>query len=83
MASLPHLLDLRTTPQSLALHEAIGDITGLLIAISSRELRKEVLAKTKGSIDDATTSVRLVSSSAWQARTPALCAICTTRTQEE
>ena len=48
----PHLLDVGThTPQSLALHEAIGDITGLLIAISSPSLRQEVLAKTQGSID--------------------------------
>jgi hypothetical protein len=50
----PHLLDASTrTPQSLALHEAIGDITGLLIAISSPSLRQEVLAKTHGSIDKA------------------------------
>jgi hypothetical protein len=48
----PHLLD-APTPQSLALHEAIGDITGLLIAISSPGLRVEVLAKTKGSIANA------------------------------
>lgn len=49
----PHLLDMGTaTPQSLALHEAIGDLTGLLIAIDSPGLRKEVLTKTRGSIDD-------------------------------
>ena len=48
----PHLLNRATyTPQSLALHEAIGDITGLLIAIASPNLRKDVLAATRGSID--------------------------------
>lgn len=50
----PHLLDQQTaTSQSLALHEAIGDITALLISIASPGLRKEVLAKTKGSIEDS------------------------------
>lgn len=49
----PHLLDTRTF-ESLALHEAIGDLTALLIAIASPGLRLDVLAKTKGSIDDAT-----------------------------
>ena len=48
----PDLLDCRTS-ESLAMHEAIGDITGLLVAIASSALRLEVLAKTKGSIDDA------------------------------
>jgi hypothetical protein len=50
----PHLFDRATaTSQSLALHEAIGDITGLLIAIASPGLRREVLTKTKGSIENA------------------------------
>jgi hypothetical protein len=48
----PDLLDCRT-PQSLAMHEAIGDISGLLVATASSKLRLEVLAKTKGSIDNA------------------------------
>ena len=43
----PQLLD-TPSAQSWGLHEAIADITGLLIAIASSGLRKEVLAKTQG-----------------------------------
>lgn len=39
------------TPQSLALHEAIGDLTALLSAFSSRTLRETVLAQTNHSIN--------------------------------
>jgi hypothetical protein len=49
----PQLFDYPTF-QSLALHETIGDITALLISIGSSNLRREVLAKTRGSIDNAT-----------------------------
>ena len=38
------------TPQSLGLHEAIGDLTALLMAFDSRVLRKAVLEETGGSI---------------------------------
>jgi hypothetical protein len=40
-----------TTPQSLALHEAVADLTALLIAFHSDNLRKAVLKQTEGSID--------------------------------
>jgi hypothetical protein len=51
----PHLLSRETaTSHSRGLHETIGDITGLLISIDSPNLRKEVLAKTNGSIEDPT-----------------------------
>lgn len=39
------------TPQSLALHEAVADLTALLTAFASRTLRKQVLAETGGRID--------------------------------
>lgn len=51
----PQLIEPGTsTHQSFALHEAIADVTGLLIAISSRELRLDVLATTGGNIDNTT-----------------------------
>ena len=37
-------------PESLALHEAIADLTTLLMAFSSRKLAQQVLAQTGGSI---------------------------------
>src|SRR5262249_13458337 len=40
------------SPQSLALHEAIADITALLMAFRLKDLRKAVLDKTGGEIDD-------------------------------
>ncbi len=42
------------TPQSLALHEAVADLTAVLMAFRSRVLREAVLNKTGGSIRDAT-----------------------------
>ncbi len=42
------------TPQSLALHEAIADLTSLIMAFRSGALRKWVLAQTGGRIDNAT-----------------------------
>lgn len=49
----PHLYD-AITPQSLALHEAIADLSALLLSIRSNNLRKIVLKATNGSIRDAT-----------------------------
>jgi hypothetical protein len=51
----PDLLD-ACTPQSLAIHEAIADLTALLLAFTSHTLRDAVLRKTKGSIDVETTA---------------------------
>jgi hypothetical protein len=41
------------SPQSLALHEGVADLTGALMAFRSHSLRKAVLDKTEGSIKDA------------------------------
>jgi hypothetical protein len=49
----PHLWN-AITPQCLALHEAIGDLSALLLSIESDNLRKAVLKKTKGSIKEST-----------------------------
>ncbi|GAB4533780.1 MAG: hypothetical protein Kow0063_16220 [Anaerolineae bacterium] len=49
----PHLYD-AITPQSLALHEAIADLTAVLSAFRSGQLRKAVLRQTGGSIQDST-----------------------------
>jgi hypothetical protein len=49
----PHLYN-AITPQSLALHEAIADLTALLLSIRSNNLRRIVLDATQGSIRDAT-----------------------------
>jgi hypothetical protein len=38
------------TPQSLALHEAVADISALMVALRSRELRERLLEQTQGSI---------------------------------
>ena len=45
----PDLLD-SATPQSLAIHEALADITAMLMAFSSHNLRPYILKKGKGSI---------------------------------
>lgn len=42
------------TPQSLALHEAIADLTALLMSFRSSKLREAVLEATNGSIADST-----------------------------
>lgn len=42
------------TPQSLALHEAVADLTALVMAFQMDSLVDAVLAETGGSIDDAT-----------------------------
>ncbi len=42
------------TPQSVALHEAIADLTALLMAFYSHNLRVAVLKQTNGSIKDTT-----------------------------
>ncbi|UCE26241.1 MAG: hypothetical protein JSW52_07710 [Candidatus Coatesbacteria bacterium] len=41
------------TPQSLALHEAFADLTALWMAFEHRQLRKAVLDRTDGSIEDS------------------------------
>jgi hypothetical protein len=41
-------------PQALALHEAIADLTAMLMAFSSKRLRESILAKTGGSITTST-----------------------------
>ncbi|UCH79425.1 MAG: hypothetical protein JSU81_05590 [Candidatus Coatesbacteria bacterium] len=43
-----------TAPQSLALHEAIADLTALMMAFASHNLRKAVLDSTGGSIKNST-----------------------------
>jgi hypothetical protein len=42
------------TPQSLGLHEAIADLTALLISFRSRKLRESVLERTEGKLNDST-----------------------------
>ncbi len=42
------------TPQSLALHEAIADLTALMMAFSSHNLRQTVLSQTGGYISNST-----------------------------
>jgi hypothetical protein len=49
----PHLYD-AITPQSLALHEAVADLTAVLSAFRSNRLREVVLRQTEGSIQDST-----------------------------
>jgi hypothetical protein len=49
----PHLW-FAITPQSRALHEAIGDLTALLVSIDSSTLRRTVLKETYGSIKEST-----------------------------
>jgi hypothetical protein len=41
-------------PQSLAIHEALADLTALLMSFRSEKLRKAVLKATSGSIADST-----------------------------
>ena len=48
----PDLLD-ACTPQSLAMHEAIADLTACLMAFESHTLRKYVLEEKKGDITDS------------------------------
>lgn len=46
----PHLWH-AVTPQSLALHEAMADLTALLVSIRSHKLRSEVLRRNGGSLE--------------------------------
>ena len=48
----PDLLD-ACTPQSLAMHEAIADLTACLMAFESHNLRKYVLEERNGNIEDS------------------------------
>jgi len=48
----PELYD-ALLPQSLALHEAVADLTSLLVGLRSGTLRKTILDATSGSIDGA------------------------------
>ena len=47
------------SPQSLALHEAIADLTALTMAFRSASVRETVLRETGGSIRDSTAFTRL------------------------
>jgi hypothetical protein len=47
------------TPQSLALHEAIADLTALVMSFRSPVVRETVLRQTGGSIKDSTAFTRL------------------------
>jgi hypothetical protein len=51
-AIVPRLYD-AITPESLALHEGIADLTALLMTFRSGVLRRAVLEKTKGSIAES------------------------------
>ncbi len=59
------------TPQSLALHEAIADLTALLMSFRSAKLRKAVLKATNGSIADSS-AFSTVAPEFGQARDPAM-----------
>jgi hypothetical protein len=56
-------------PQSLALHEAIADLTALLMSFRSEKLRRAVLKATHGSIADST-AFNTVAPEFGQARDP-------------
>lgn len=58
------------TPQSLALHEAIADLTALLMSFRSSKLRQAVLKATNGSIADSS-AFATVAPEFGQARDPA------------
>jgi len=49
----PDLMD-ACTPHSLAVHEAMADLTALLMAFNSHNLREAVLKKTGGSLKEST-----------------------------
>ncbi|HEX5719287.1 MAG TPA: hypothetical protein VF179_24205 [Thermoanaerobaculia bacterium] len=59
------------TPQSLALHEAIADLTALLMSFRSGKLREAVLKETKGSIADSS-AFSTVAPEFGQARDPTM-----------
>ncbi|MBN1658529.1 MAG: hypothetical protein JXA93_09025 [Anaerolineae bacterium] len=48
----PHLYD-ALTPQGLAIHEAVADLTAALMALRCERLKSAILARTGGSIRDA------------------------------
>ena len=66
----PDLYD-AITPQSLALHEAIADLTALLMAFQSRELVEVVLGHTRGSIEESSAFSMVVLSSFFSLCSPA------------
>jgi hypothetical protein len=47
------------SPQSLAIHEAVADLTALLLALRSRKLREHLLAKSGGSVSGENAFTRL------------------------
>ena len=51
-AVVPSLYD-SSTPQSIAIHEAIADLIAVLMALDSRALRTAVLARSDNSLDGA------------------------------
>lgn len=54
----PDLYD-ATTPESLAIHEALADITTVLLAFRSRKLAARVLEQTGGSIEHSSAFTRV------------------------
>lgn len=58
------------TPQSLALHETVADLTALMMSFRSDKLRRAVLKETNGSIDDSC-AFSTVAPEFGQARDPA------------
>lgn len=52
---VPDLLD-ACTPESLAIHEAIADLTALLMAFDSHKLAPKVLDQTNGSLEAASST---------------------------
>ncbi len=50
---VPDLAD-NSSPQSLALHEGLADLTALLLAFSSNALRRHMMKEAGGSLRDAT-----------------------------
>ncbi len=51
-AVVPSLYD-SSTPQSIAIHEAVADLIAVIMALDSRRLREEVLARSENSLAGA------------------------------